>query len=383
MKRIIPLLLMLLIAASCANQDYDMDKLDKEITLFQNEIAIPIGSAGPFNLELALQSGTIGSILGNLLKTDTDGYIIGEVSEQFYKISAYEIVAKTADLSQPFSYKLGDQILTPASIVSLLTGFGFSAIDQHISITINNPLRVPYTLDGTSFVSCASISQGKTSYEQSLPLNKVKVPNGYDNTTLLNLDIPDTVPDTPTGSGLKDLTLNLPADLMNQITSYGVSDFVLTCNYKGRVATGERLNMDLSAFGLGGVPFKINLPIGRFNFKDVTVSFELQNTLPMEVTLTNIKLLTGQEPAEDPNLEVLPGELVVKGGSPEKPGVTPVSLRIKAKAGAIPDISGLQVGLKITSAPGYADTRLGIKQGISVKSASATLRGGISFGGNE
>jgi hypothetical protein len=58
-------------------------------------------------------------------------------------------------------------------------------------------------------------------------------------------------------------------------------------------------------------------------------------------------------------------------------------VNIKALEGTIPDITGVQVELGIKADPGFADTCLSIKQGVSVKSASATLRGGITLGGNE
>ena len=38
------------------------------------------------------------------------------------------------------------------------------------------------------------------------------------------------------------------------------------------------------------------------------------------------------------------------------------------------------MGLAIKSAPGFADTLLSLKQGVSIKSATATLRGGVTIG---
>jgi hypothetical protein len=93
--------------------------------------------------------------------------------------------------------------------------------------------------------------------------------------------------------------------------------------------------------------------------------------------------MTGKTPEVNEDLLVSPGVLVINGGSTTDPGKTPVTLNIKALEGSIPDITGVQVELSIVSAPGYADTRLSVKQGVSVKSASATLRGGITLGANE
>jgi hypothetical protein len=183
--------------------------------------------------------------------------------------------------------------------------------------------------------------------------------------------------------GVKGLSFNLPADLMDKISSSSSQDFIFTSSYSGHIAPGENLNLDLAALGLGSISAKAKLPIGPYRLKDVQVSFDLENTFPLDVTLSSLQLMTGEEPAVDTNLEVSPGTLVIGGGSPQKPTVTPITLRIKALSGAIPDITGIQVGLKLSSASGYATTPLSVKQGISVKSASATLRGGITFGNHE
>lgn len=384
MKTIVPLLsliIVLLASAGCANQDYNTDLLDKEITLFEREISVPVGDIGPFTLELALKSKTIGSLLGSVLQTEEDGTIIGKKTEVFYKINAYEIVAKTKDLSQPFTYSVGDQDLSPAAMsVSLLSGFGFSPVDQHVSITVNNPLKESYTLGDSSFVRC--VKSGDPTFEKYVALKEITIPSGYGTTTLLETDIPETARAVPNRMGVKNLSFNLPADLMDKISSSN-AEFTFTSNYTGHIAAGENLNLDLASLGLGSISAKAKLPIGPYRLKDVQVSFDLENTFPLDVTLSSLQLMTGEEPAVDTNLEVSPGTLVIGGGSPQKPTVTPITLRIKALSGAIPDITGIQVGLKLSSASGYATTPLSVKQGISVKSASATLRGGITFGNHE
>lgn len=387
MKTIIPLFsffVVLLASAGCANQDYDTELLDKEVTLFEREISVPVGDVGPFTLELAMKSKTIGSLLGSVLQTEEDGTIIGKNSEDFYKINAYEIVAKTKDLSQPFTYPVGDKELSPSALaISLLTSFGFRPVDQHVSIKVNNPLNASYTLGDSCFVRCMNLKSGETTFQKYVALSGITISGGYGTTTLLETDIPETVTEVPYKMGVKGLSFNLPADLMDKISSSSSQDFIFTSSYSGHIAPGENLNLDLAALGLGSISAKAKLPIGPYRLKDVQVSFDLENTFPLDVTLSSLQLMTGEEPAVDTNLEVSPGTLVIGGGSPQKPTVTPITLRIKALSGAIPDITGIQVGLKLSSASGYATTPLSVKQGISVKSASATLRGGITFGNHE
>jgi len=387
MKAHVPLLLLLsiLLTASCANQAYDLDKLDKEVTLFENEISVPVGDVGPFTLELALKSEKIGALLGSVLETESDGTILSQRSAEFYRINAYEIAAKTEDLSQPFTFPVGDEDIFPAStLTGLLTGFGFGAVDQKVSVTINNPLAQAYTLGGSSFVFCIDMRSSDTTFRKAVDLKDITVRTSYSGTTkLLEADIPDNILITPYKMGVKDFSINLPADLMSQIRGASTTDFILTSNYTGHICAGNNLNFDLASL-IGSISVNFKLPISSYCLKDVQVSLDLQNTLPMEVTLSDIQLLTGEEkPAADPNLEVSPGTLVIKGGSLEQPGVTPITLRIQARSGAIPDITGIQLGLKLGSASGYAATPLSIKQGISVKSASATLRGGITFSGKK
>jgi len=373
------------LTAACANQAYDLDKLDKEVTLFEDEISVPIGDVGPFTLELALKSEKIGALLGSVLETESDGTIVSQRSEAFYKISAYEIVARTEDLSKPFTYPVGDQDMFPVgALAGLLTSMGFSAVDQHVSVTVNNPLAKEYTLGGTSFVYCVNTKNSDTTFLKTVDLKDITVRTSYSGTTkLLEADIPDTTFFPPFKVGVKDCSFNLPADLMSQIRGASTTEFLITSNYTGHICAGNNLNFDLASL-IGSISVNFKLPISAYCLKDVQVSLDLQNTLPLEVTLSGIQLLTGEEkPAVDPNLEVSPGTLVIKGGSQEKPGVTPITLRIKARSGAIPDITGLQLGLKLSSASGYATTPLSVKQGISVKSASATLRGGITISGKK
>ena len=140
-------------------------------------------------------------------------------------------------------------------------------------------------------------------------------------------------------------------------------------------------NFDISyKTSISSVSVKFNLPIEAYDFKEVEVSLELQNTLPLQVEITNLQLLSGEKQDVDENLVATPADLIIKGGSLDNPGETPITLNIKALEGTIPNITGVKMGLAIKSAPGFADTLLSLKQGVSIKSATATLRGGVTLG---
>ena len=382
MKKIIPIFLGLLMVAACENKAYDTENLDTEMTLFENEISVPVGNFGPFNLELITKSEKLRPILGSVFETEKDGTLLCKDNEDVFKINAYEILAKTKDVSQPFSYPIGEKMKSPSTLAGLLQSFGFRAVDQHLTLNVNNPLSVPYTLGGDSYILCKNTKTYTTCFENTSSLEGIEIPRSYSATNLLEINLPDTVGFTPSEMGYKNLSLNLPANLGDQIRSSSRVEFVFGSTFSCHVAAGEKGEIPLSMFGMGTQTFKFNLPIASYKFKEVEASLVLENTLPLQVTLSNVQLMTGEKPEVDENLLVSPDELVIKGGSLEAPGSTPITLNIKALEGAIPNITGVKVTLAIKSDPDHADTRLSLKQGVSAKSASATLRGGITIGGS-
>lgn len=384
MRKNLPFFLCLLLLAACENKAYDTEEnLIKEVTLFEEEMSVPIGNAGPFTLELALQSKNLSTILGSALTTEEDGTIISTSSEQFYKINVYEIIAKTQDLSQPVSYPVSDKSFAPSGIANLFQSFGFNSVDQRLKVLVNNPLNKPYTLGGDLHIVCQDTKEYKNVYDQTFPLEEVTVERSYSNTPLLDLELPDTVLFCPSTAELENWCFNLPADLDKEVRFTNNPEFVFDTQYSCHIAAGEKGEIPLAMFGMSKVSIKFNLPVASYQLKEVEVSFELENTLPLQVSLADVKLMTGEKPEVNEALQVTPETLAIKGGSTETPGITPVTLNIKALEGTIPDITGMRVELSIKSAPGFADTRLSLKQGVSVRSASATLRGGITLGGNE
>lgn len=382
MKRLIPLLFSILAIAGCENQAYDLDRLDKEVTLFEDGIAVPLGNVGPFTLELASKSETLGKVMSNLFQAESDGTIVCQGSKEFYRLNVYEVIAKSENPSQPTTFKISDKSTSPFAAAGMFMMLGFSTADQKITMELQNPLTEPFAIGGSAYYSCQNLQTYSTSFEETKSLDGTVIPSSYDKVTILRSSIPDTIPDAVSTMMLKDFCLEFPGDLMNKIRSSSSADFVFTSNYSSHIAAGSRLNFDLASL-LGSLSIGFKLPIGSYGLKDAEVSFDLESTVPMQVTLSDIKLLTGAEPADNSDLEVTPGTLVIYGGSLENPGVTKITLGIRSKSGTIPDITGMKFGLKLSSAPGYEKTLLSMKQGISVKSASGTLRGGITFGSNE
>lgn len=378
MRKLILSLLCLSALSACENKAYDTEKLVTEVSLLEGEISVPIGNIGPFTLDLALKSETIGTILGAFIETEEDGTLLGKVQENMYTINVYEIIAKTKDMSEPFTYPLPDQEFTPGTLAGLLQSYGFHVVDQHVTLLLNNPLTAEYTISGETFVSCLDTRTYETRYSQKYPLENHVIRRGFGSSVLLDTTIPDTVHFSPSGIGIQNISLQLPAHMDEKLNA---REFIFGTRYSNHLAAGEDAEIPLDMFGLRTVTVNVKLPIRAYRFKEVEVSLDVENTLPLQVTLSNVRLFTGEKPAVDENLVVSPETTVVKGGSLDNPATTPVTLKLRALEGTIPDITSIRMDLSAQSAPGFADTRLSAKQGIRVQSASATLRGGITLGG--
>lgn len=62
-----------------------------------------------------------------------------------------------------------------------------------------------------------------------------------------------------------------------------------------------------------------------------------------------------------------------------RPGVTPITLEVEALEGTIPDIDGLRIALHFENVEGASMEPLSLEQGLYVKSAFATIDGGITL----
>ena len=380
MKQYVSLLLFPLILWACENKAYDTENLNKEVTLFEKEISIPVGNLGPFTLEDILNSEKLSSIkalLGGVLKTDSDGYIKADTEDDFWVINAYEVALKASDLTQPFDYKAGSNSTAPSGLGSLLGAFGFGCGDQKVTISLTSPLKDAFNLNTTSSITCMNRRTYETSYTQSVTL-EIEVPRSANTHVLKEFVLPDNVTDMPSEIQLNDVILHLPENLPDKIRSSRYSNFTFNMVYSGYVTAGSDVSLPINDYIIN-----LNLPLESFSFRDAQLSMNLVSTLPLDVTLSNLRVMKpGETGEQNENVEITES-VVVKGGSPEKPTVTPISFQLKAKEGVLTDFGGIKANITISSAPGFAKTRLTLKGGISVQSASATLLGGLTIFDNE
>ena len=101
-------LLLTVLLPACAGKEYDMSEgLNTELTLFEEEVSVPVGKIGPFTLSTVLDRLSavegIGTLLSDYIKVDHDGALYLEDSETFYRDNIYEVERSTGDVSAPFT----------------------------------------------------------------------------------------------------------------------------------------------------------------------------------------------------------------------------------------------------------------------------------------
>ena len=380
MKEYFSLFFFPLILWACENKAYDMDTLNKEVTLFEKEISVPVGNLGPFTLEDVLNTESMKGIKGLLdqvAKTDSEGNLKADAEEDFWVISAYEVAMKAPDRTQPFDFNAGSMSTAPSSLGILLTSFGFGCGEQKVSLYLSSPLKVAFTLNTVGSILCMNYKTYQPTYSASVSLEP-EIPRNASSYLLKEFVLPDNVAEVPTEISLSDVVLHLPANFSDKIRSGRYSNFTFNMSYSGYITAGNNVSLPINDYIV-----EQNIPLESFSFSDAQLSMNLVSTLPLDVTLSNIRVLKPGKTGEVNENAEITESVVVGGGSPEKPTVTPVTFRLKAKEGLLTDIGGIKADITLSSASGFDKTRLSLKGGVSVQSATATLRGGITLYDNE
>ena len=386
MKRSLLLICAVLALAACSNKEYDISGgINKEVTLFEEEISAPIGSIGPITLNYVLESlgkvEGIGTLLADYIKVDEDGSLILDDSGDIYRTNVYELEKKMADPTVAQTYDAGYQSAFIGGMAAMLGYVGFKTTNQQLSISASNPLFADLPVKCVANINCSGSDGSYTA-----PVD------GVDSFTLgmgktvevssMNLGAEIT---SPLSSIIfTSIAMDLPANPTNKIYKKDGNLFLaFTYKYKCGVAPGDNLKLPLENTSSGN----INLEIGKYRLKKCDVKVTLENTLPLAVTVDNVRVIKplASEDAEkevDENIVITSG-ITIPGGSLEKPATQDIVLSVEALEGTIPDISELQFDLTIASQPDLGIVALSTKQGLYVKSSSAKLSGGITLGSNE
>ena len=386
MKRFFILICSLLALVACSDKDYDVSQgVSKEITLFEDEISAPVGSLGPVTIGSTLSGLSmiegIGGLVAQYIKADDEGNLVLEDSGDIFRQNVYEIEKNMGDVSAPQTWNAGYQSGFIGGMAAALGFMGLKVNNQQLTVTATNPLFVDVHASCGATYGCMG-TDGYFSAPIEV-LDNVNIEKGK-TVEVASVAIPENITSPLTAITFSNLAMDLPANPVSNLYSRtGNLFFAFTYNYKCGIATGETLNMPVNDLSTG----RINLEIGKYRLKKCQVKVSIENTIPLAVSVNNIRVL---KPRESKNEEAVVNEdivissgITVAGGSIENPSTTDITLSIEALSGTIPDIPELMLNLNLAAQPGMGNVPLSAKQGLYIKSSSVKLTGGITLGRNE
>ncbi len=356
---------------SCENMDYDISKgIDKEITLFSDEVSVPVGDVGPISPKQLLNKSGMGEMLGSFVTEDPDGYLVVENSgtsdASYVMLLAYTIPDQTKTADVPLAAFSG----TMQDKSSVLKSFGFSLAPQVFTLTVANPLTEEISVSGKMTLSSQASGETPAETLYAKEFSGVVAAPGTKDAQVLRVE-QDGV-QAISGYKVENVSLHLPASILTKDPLQGLGAFNLAYNYKAYLS----LTSDLPVV----LPIEINdlkAPLGQYQVKEAVIRMDVVNEIPLTLVLDSVDVLSEQA---DATVSVTPG-LTLAAGCPAKPVTSPLEIEVKAKDGTIPDISGIRLNIAVKAPVGVEDARLGMNQKISFNNIRATVSGGITIQG--
>jgi hypothetical protein len=173
---------------------------------------------------------------------------------------------------------------------------------------------------------------------------------------------------------LKSLEMDIPDHPVDKINDDTKGDvFAFSSKHICKLGVGATFSLPYK------YTIKDTIAIGKYQLSECDATIELENSLPLAVTINSIKVLKNVETEEvDDNITITPN-ITIAGGSPDAPGVTNLKLHVAAESGTIPDLHGVLIDLVVKGQQGCEGVVLSGKQGLYVKSSSAKVSGGITI----
>ncbi|MBO4756724.1 MAG: hypothetical protein J5519_08200 [Bacteroidales bacterium] len=379
MKRLHYCLLFILpLVLACGRKEYDISEgFNKDITLFQEGISVPLGSIGPLTLgsvlDMLFQIEDLGPMLAEYLIEGEDGYMKMVDSDNIFKLNVYEMEKELEDPSVPSVYDAGYQSGFIGGLAGTVGFFGLQALNQQVSFTAINPLRDKVPVSCTAEYTCSDLTNMITGPIDVL--ESFTIPRSRDIFTVGSFSIPEDVKLPLSYMSLEDVMLSLPSNPTERIyNNTGNVFFSLDYDFTCTLGVAESFKFPLVDISVGSV----NLEIGKYNLSKCNLTVELENTIPMRIAISNVRAL--KEDGETVNTDIqITSDVVIAGGSFDRPATSQMTLAIESASGTIPDIHGFKVDLELSGEPGLENTAMSARQGFYVKSSSATLSGGITI----
>ena len=362
-----------LLAAGCvSHKEYDLTNgINNEITLFEQEVSVPIGDFGPVSLGAILSKVSLPE--GILPIVNEDGYleVSGEDTE-LYRISVLEINQEIADKDEPYVF-CPESIYASAPItVGLLGMLGFVFPQQSVVFYAQQPMKKAVPFTGTARL----VGTDEDTYDEVIiaeqSLDGLNLASGSRMREIASISAGPGEYMPGTEIRIDDLSWELPANALDNLRSSSYKDFVFSAEYTSLVGIGPNL-----ALPTDRMAFDVNLPLSRFGFKSCTLKTEVINSLPLRLEIKEITPLTEDE-EPDPNISIS-GDIVIAGGTRAVPASSPLTLEIAAQNGSIPDITRLQIVFDVSAEPNIPVQPIHSSQGLSMKSSSVTVTGGITL----
>ena len=380
----VPLLfcaILLFFAAACSQEAYDISSgIDKEITLFTDEVSVPLGDVGPLTPKALLDKSGLGDMLKNLVKEDEEGYMVIEEEGQIYSNPVMLVAFFLPDQTQPADLPVNDYSGNLGSMASALASLGLSPSPQVFSLLAGNPLTEEIAVSGRLTLSSSLEDESTAETIVSQEFSRAKVAATTPNCEILRVE--------RTGGKafydirLDNLIFHLPGSMLEKDPAGGFGGFSLAYKYKSYLA----LTSDFPE----SIPFDISdldLPLAQYKVKEARIRTDVSSEIPVTLEVASIGVLVkktdedgNESTVVSDNVSVSPGLRIASGRS-GNPVVSPLEIVIKTQEGTIPDISGLRLSFSIKAPAGTGDNRLNLNQAISFNNLRATVSGGITFQG--
>lgn len=272
--------------------DYDISSgIDKEMTLFTDQVSLPLGDVGPLTPKSLLDKSGFGDMLKSFVKEDNEGYLVVEEEGPVYSNPVMLIALFLPDKTKPTDLPVNDFSGNLGTTASILANFGFSPSQQVFSLLAGNPLTEEISVSGRVTLSSSPEDESPAETIVSQEFSRAKVAATAQDSEILRVE-------RPGGKAFYDiqldkLVLHLPGSMLEKDPSGGLGSFSLAYRYKSYLA----LTSDFPE----SIPFDINdinLPLAQYKVKEARIRTDVSSEIPLTLEVASVEVLVKQSDEE-------------------------------------------------------------------------------------